>query len=84
MFSRFSDLTGVDYSEGSIKLARRLADRDGFSNINLLVCPNFNAFCHGWRHWEVLLWFELLICVCVCERERERGGEVIFFEKGRR
>jgi ubiquinone/menaquinone biosynthesis C-methylase UbiE len=42
MFSRFSDLTGVDYSEGSIKLARRLADRDGFSNINLLVYPNFN------------------------------------------
>uniref|UniRef100_A0A6M2F679 Protein-lysine N-methyltransferase n=1 Tax=Populus davidiana TaxID=266767 RepID=A0A6M2F679_9ROSI len=33
----FSDLTGVDYSEGAIKLARRLADRDGFSNINLLV-----------------------------------------------
>ncbi|KAI9384489.1 hypothetical protein POPTR_012G068600v4 [Populus trichocarpa] len=32
----FSDLTGVDYSEGSIKLARTLADRDGFSNINLL------------------------------------------------
>lgn len=33
----FSDLTGVDYSEGAINLARRLADRDGFSNINLLV-----------------------------------------------
>ncbi|KAJ6875280.1 EEF1A lysine methyltransferase 2 [Populus alba x Populus x berolinensis] len=32
----FSDLTGVDYSEGAINLARRLADRDGFSNINLL------------------------------------------------
>ncbi|CAK7322824.1 unnamed protein product [Dovyalis caffra] len=35
--ARFSDLTGVDYSEGAINLARRLADRDGFSNINLLV-----------------------------------------------
>ncbi|KAG5223480.1 mRNA for AR401 family protein [Salix suchowensis] len=33
----FSDLTGVDYSEGAVNLARRLADRDGFSNINLLV-----------------------------------------------
>lgn len=37
MFTRFSDLTGVDYSEGAVNLARRLADRDGFSNINLLV-----------------------------------------------
>ncbi|CAL1405358.1 unnamed protein product [Linum trigynum] len=33
----FSDLTGVDYSEGAIKLARNLADRDGFSSINFLV-----------------------------------------------
>ncbi|KAF2295363.1 hypothetical protein GH714_032667 [Hevea brasiliensis] len=33
----FSDLTGVDYSEGAIDLARSLADRDGFSNINFLV-----------------------------------------------
>ncbi|KAJ6339968.1 hypothetical protein OIU77_007838 [Salix suchowensis] len=33
----FSDLTGVDYSEGAVNLARSLADRDGFSNINLLV-----------------------------------------------
>lgn len=33
----FSDLTGVDYSEGAIDLARSLADRDGFANINFLV-----------------------------------------------
>lgn len=33
----FSDLTGVDYSEGAIDLARGLADRDGFTNIKLLV-----------------------------------------------
>lgn len=33
----FSDLTGVDYSEGAIDLARGLADRDGFTNINFLV-----------------------------------------------
>ncbi|XP_010243768.1 PREDICTED: protein-lysine N-methyltransferase Mettl10-like [Nelumbo nucifera] len=33
----FSNLTGTDYSEGAIDLARRLADRDGFSNINFLV-----------------------------------------------
>ena len=42
VFTRFSDLTGVDYSEGAVNLARRLADRDGFSNINLLVCYNFD------------------------------------------
>ncbi|CAK9153350.1 unnamed protein product [Ilex paraguariensis] len=34
---RFSDLTGTDYSEGAIDLARSLADRQGFSNIKLLV-----------------------------------------------
>ncbi|KAF5737843.1 methyltransferase-like protein 10-like [Tripterygium wilfordii] len=33
----FSDLTGTDYSEGAIDLARNLADRDGFSNIKFLV-----------------------------------------------
>ncbi|XP_024978789.1 EEF1A lysine methyltransferase 2 isoform X2 [Cynara cardunculus var. scolymus] len=33
----FSDLTGTDYSEGAIDLARSLADRDGFANIKLLV-----------------------------------------------
>lgn len=33
----FSDLTGVDYSEGAMDLARGLADRDGFNNIKFLV-----------------------------------------------
>ncbi|CAH9085389.1 unnamed protein product [Cuscuta europaea] len=33
----FSDLTGTDYSEGAIDLARNLADRDGFSEIKFLV-----------------------------------------------
>nr|XP_033509075.1 EEF1A lysine methyltransferase 2 [Nicotiana tomentosiformis] len=33
----FSDLTGTDYSEGAIDLARRLADHDGFTNIKFLV-----------------------------------------------
>ncbi|KAL4360741.1 hypothetical protein GQ457_04G022800 [Hibiscus cannabinus] len=33
----FTDLTGTDYSEGAIDLARSLADRDGFSNIKFLV-----------------------------------------------
>ncbi|KAK9271717.1 hypothetical protein L1049_002080 [Liquidambar formosana] len=33
----FSDLTGTDYSEGAINLARSLADRDGFTNIKFLV-----------------------------------------------
>ncbi|KAF6137541.1 hypothetical protein GIB67_031820 [Kingdonia uniflora] len=33
----FSDMTGVDYSEGAIDLARNLAERDGFTNINFLV-----------------------------------------------
>lgn len=34
---RFSDLTGTDYSEAAIELARNLAIRDGFTNINFLV-----------------------------------------------
>jgi hypothetical protein len=34
---RLSDLTGTDYSEGAIQLARSLSDRDGFPNINFLV-----------------------------------------------
>lgn len=33
----FSDLTGTDYSEGAIELARSVAIRDGFPNINFLV-----------------------------------------------
>ncbi|XP_010232153.1 EEF1A lysine methyltransferase 2 [Brachypodium distachyon] len=33
----FSDLTGTDYSEGAIELARNLAARDGFTAINFLV-----------------------------------------------
>ncbi|WVZ69251.1 hypothetical protein U9M48_018065 [Paspalum notatum var. saurae] len=33
----FTDLTGVDYSEGAIELARNLAARDGFAAINFLV-----------------------------------------------
>uniref|UniRef100_A0ACD5VBM3 Uncharacterized protein n=1 Tax=Avena sativa TaxID=4498 RepID=A0ACD5VBM3_AVESA len=33
----FSDLTGIDYSEAAIELARNLAIRDGFENINFLV-----------------------------------------------
>lgn len=38
---RFSDLTGTDYSEGAIQLARSLADRNGFPNISFLVRLNF-------------------------------------------
>uniref|UniRef100_A0A453FCD8 Methyltransferase domain-containing protein n=1 Tax=Aegilops tauschii subsp. strangulata TaxID=200361 RepID=A0A453FCD8_AEGTS len=34
---RFSDLTGTDYSEGAIELARNLAARDGFTTISFLV-----------------------------------------------
>jgi SAM-dependent methyltransferase len=33
----FSDLTGIDYSEGAIEIARNLAIRDGFEHINFLV-----------------------------------------------
>ncbi|KAF8772197.1 hypothetical protein HU200_006038 [Digitaria exilis] len=33
----FSDLTGIDYSEGAIELARNLAIHDGFEHINFLV-----------------------------------------------
>ncbi|KAL1569417.1 EEF1A lysine methyltransferase 2 [Salvia divinorum] len=33
----FSDLTGTDYSEAAVDLARSLAYRDGFPNINFLV-----------------------------------------------
>ncbi|KAJ9708337.1 hypothetical protein PVL29_000403 [Vitis rotundifolia] len=33
----FSDLTGIDCSEGAINLAHNLADRDGFTSINFLV-----------------------------------------------
>ncbi|XVE78671.1 hypothetical protein DITRI_Ditri13aG0165500 [Diplodiscus trichospermus] len=33
----FTDLTGTDYSEGAIDLARSLADRGGFSSIKFLV-----------------------------------------------
>lgn len=33
----FSDLTGIDYSEGAISLAQNLAERDGFSKIRFLV-----------------------------------------------
>ncbi|XP_021832076.1 EEF1A lysine methyltransferase 2 [Prunus avium] len=33
----FSDLTGTDYSEGAIDLARSLAGRDGLPNIHFLV-----------------------------------------------
>lgn len=42
---RFSDLTGTDYSEGAIDLARRLADRDSFTNIKFLVKLNFVSKC---------------------------------------
>ncbi|KAI8534516.1 hypothetical protein RHMOL_Rhmol10G0096000 [Rhododendron molle] len=33
----FNDLTGTDYSEGAVDLARSLADRDGFTDIKFLV-----------------------------------------------
>ncbi|XBI15908.1 hypothetical protein VPH35_058249 [Triticum aestivum] len=35
--ARFSDLTGIDYSEAAIELARNLAILDGFEQINFLV-----------------------------------------------
>jgi len=38
---RFANLTGVDYSEGAIYLARGLADRDGFGAIDFLVFDSF-------------------------------------------
>ncbi|RWW28142.1 hypothetical protein GW17_00007403 [Ensete ventricosum] len=34
----FSNLTGTDYSEGAIVLAQNLATRNGYPNINFLVC----------------------------------------------
>lgn len=34
---RFSNLTGVDYSEGAINLARGLAERDGYKNVTFSV-----------------------------------------------
>lgn len=40
---RFTDLTGTDYSEGAIDLARSLADRDGFSSLKFLVRQPFEA-----------------------------------------
>lgn len=36
-FSRFTDLTGTDYSKGAVELARNLAARDGFTSIKFLV-----------------------------------------------
>ncbi|XP_077221253.1 uncharacterized protein LOC143854984 [Tasmannia lanceolata] len=33
----YTDLTGIDYSEVAVDLARNLAVRDGFTNINFLV-----------------------------------------------
>ncbi|RCV26800.1 hypothetical protein SEVIR_5G278000v4 [Setaria viridis] len=33
----FTDLTGTDYSEGAIELARNLSTRDGFTSIKFLV-----------------------------------------------
>lgn len=33
----YSDLTGTDYSEAAVELARNLAVRDGFTNINFLA-----------------------------------------------
>ncbi|KAG0457956.1 hypothetical protein HPP92_023113 [Vanilla planifolia] len=35
--SWFSDLTGTDFSEGAIELARNLAARNGFSHIKFLI-----------------------------------------------
>ncbi|CAN6446046.1 unnamed protein product [Victoria cruziana] len=33
----FSDLTGIDYCEGAINLARNVAERDGFPSIKFLI-----------------------------------------------
>jgi methylase of polypeptide subunit release factors len=43
-YDRFSDLTGTDYSEGAIELAKKLATRDGLTNINFLVRKNYNTY----------------------------------------
>lgn len=45
---RFSDLTGTDYSEGAVQLARSLSDRDGFPNISFLVWLNFENVLELW------------------------------------
>ncbi|CAM6081606.1 unnamed protein product [Calypogeia fissa] len=33
----FTDLTGTDYSDGAVELARAVSDREGFMNINFMV-----------------------------------------------
>lgn len=33
----FTDLTGTDYSDGAVELARAVSDREGFTNINFMV-----------------------------------------------
>lgn len=50
---RFSDLTGTDYSERAIDLARSLAERDGMPDINFLVYALlfWSIFCYV-SHFE--------------------------------
>lgn len=41
---RFSDLTGTDYSEAAVDLARSLSHRDGFPSIKFLVRTRISIF----------------------------------------
>ncbi|KAI8534515.1 hypothetical protein RHMOL_Rhmol10G0096000 [Rhododendron molle] len=59
----FNDLTGTDYSEGAVDLARSLADRDGFTDIKFLpMSASKNAHCQEYllmTRTVALIWFQV-------------------------